>query len=177
MTVPNVADAEADYGMPEGGFGDYLKSPTDPTTDWTSGKSPGDAGNSGPGANQMIVDVAAMTRTATRCWVRFTLGASPALAITNPHDALWGNDSGVTPVLAHATTGEWTITWPATITDDLGVSRPVNLRRARVTLEGATLAFVQCSVTAPNVVTVYGFNTSFSANDLSSSYTVHVEAG
>jgi len=177
MTVPNVADPLADYGMPEGGFADYLVSPTDPTTDWTSGNSPGESGSGSPGANQMIVDVAAMTRTAIRCWARFTLGTSPALATTNPHDAMWGNDSGVAPVLAHAATGEWTITWPTTVTDKLGMERTLNLRRASVRMEGSTLAFVQCAVTAPNVVTVYGFNTSFSANDLSSSYTVHVEAG
>jgi hypothetical protein len=177
MTLPSIADPAADYGMPAGGFADYEIEPTDPTTDWTSGNPPNENGTGGSGANQLIADVAGMTRVSIRCWARFTAGSSPVLATTNPDDAVWGNAAGVVPVVAHSTTGVWTMTWPTTITDQFGTTRSVNLRRARVSLEGSTLAFVQCSVTSPNVVTIYGFSTGFSANDLTSSYTILVEAG
>jgi hypothetical protein len=177
MTLPNVADPAADYAMPAGGFADYQITATDPTTDWASGNPPGQNATGGPGASQLINDVAGMTRTARRAWARFTAGSSPLLAATNPDDAVWGNASGVLPVVAHSSTGVFTMTWPSTIVDQFGTTRSINLRWARVSVEGSTCAFAQCSVTSPNVVTVYLFNTSFAANDLSSSYTILVEAG
>lgn len=164
MTTPDLSSI-ADYGVPAGGFQDGEGiAVVDPTTD-----------QSGAAASAAFCDVAQMTRTADRCWARFVAGASPALAATNPHEAMWGNSAGVAPVVAHIATGQWTVTWPATVTDQLGNSHNVNLRKARVTVEGSTLGFAQCSVTSPNVVTVYGFSTAFAANDLTG-ITLLVEA-
>jgi hypothetical protein len=174
MTLPNVADPNADYGMPDGGFADYLKSPTDPTTDWTSGNPPDTTGTGGPGGNQLIVDVAGMTRTARRCWARFVAGTSPTIAT---HDANWGNDSGVKPLVAHGSTGVFTLTWPTTITDKLGVIRSVNLRYPeRPNVEGAVLYFAQATMTSPTLMTVYVFNSAGAAND-ATGVTIFVAAG
>ncbi len=176
MTLPNLADPSADYGMPAGGFADYGVSPTDPTTDWTSGNPPNQTNTGGPGANQMIVDVAGLTRVSTRAFARFTAGTTPAIVSPNGHDAVWGNDSSVKPTPAHTATGTWTLTWPTQITDTLGVIRQLNLRWAKVRVEGSTLAFAQCVVTSPNVVTVYGWNSAGAPNDLTG-ITLFVEAG
>lgn len=162
MTTPDVTDA-AEYGLPDGGFknGEGL-AVVDPTTDQDA-----------VAASAALNDTAQMTHTADRAWVRFTAGTSPAVVT---HDAMWGSLSGVKPTPVHTGTGTWTLTWPVTVQDQLGNSHAVNLRKARVRVEGSTLAFVQCSVTAPNVVTVYGFNTGFAANDLTG-LTLCVEAG
>jgi hypothetical protein len=168
MATPDVTDA-ADYGMPAGGFKDGEGiAVEDPTTD-----------QSAAGANVMLNDVAQMTHTALRAWARFTAGAAPAIAGTNGHDAMWGSASGVKPVPAKTATGTWTLTWPATVQDQLGNTHNVNLRKARVSVEGSALKFAQCVVTAPNVVTVYGFIFSagaFAADDLTG-ITLLVEAG
>jgi len=79
------------------------------------------------------------------------------------------------PDLLDTATGTWTLTWPTTVTDQLGASHTLNLRKATVKVEGSTLKFAQCSVTAPNVVTIYGFDTTFAANDLTG-ITLLVEA-
>ena len=164
MTTPDLSSA-SDYGMPDGGFKDGEGiAVVDPTTD-----------QSAAGASAQMVDTAQMTRTAVRCWVRFVAGASPTLAATNPHEAMWGNSNAVTPVVGKTATGTWTVTWPATVTDQLGGSHTLNLRKATAKVEGSTLKFVQCSVTSPNVVTVYGFDTTFAAYDLTG-ITLLVEA-
>ena len=163
MTVPDVADAQGSYGMPSNGFADYTVGVTDPTTDWASGGTSG-----GAGANQMIADCAAMTHTAARCWARFVGNATtPTLASPNGHDAMWGSSSGVKPVPARTALGTYTLTWPATVTDALGVVKTLNLRKAAARIEGATPYWQpQCSVTAANVVTVYTFDATHAASDL-----------
>jgi hypothetical protein len=165
MTCPDVSDI-ADYGVPDGGFKDGEGiAVEDPTTD-----QPAD------GANATFNDTASMTHTADRAWARFTAGASPTIVSTNGHDAMWGSLSGVKPTPAKTATGTWTLTWPSTVQDQLGATHTTNLRKARASVEGSVLKFVQCKVTAPNVVTVYGFDTTFAANDLTG-ITILVEAG
>jgi hypothetical protein len=165
MATPDVTDAAA-YGMPTGGFqdGEGL-AVVDPTTD-----------QSAAAASVALNDTAQMTHTADRAWVRFTAGASPAVLATNGHDAMWGSLSGVKPVPVKTATGTWTLTWPATVVDQLGNTHTVNLRKARAFVEGSVLKFVQCVRTSPNVITVYGFTTAFAADDLAG-ITLLVEAG
>jgi hypothetical protein len=164
MTLPNQADPDT-YGMPDGGWTNYDPL-VDPTTDV-------DAEN---GGNDAFADIAAMTHTAVRGWARFTAGTSPTLATPNGSEAVWGNQSPVVPVPAHVTTGEYTLTFPTTVTDNMNVTYTVNLRRARVSCEGSTFYPCQCAVTAPNVVTVWICNSSFSPND-ATGVIFHVEAG
>lgn len=173
MTAPDIDDASGNYAMPPLGFNDYLPV-TDPTTDQTAGQN--NTGN--PGANQQMTSTAAMTHTSRRCWARFLGNATtPTIAVSNGHDAHWGSGSPVKPTVAHTGTGTYTMTWPATVTDALGQSHTVNLRWAKVQVEGATPYWPpQCSVTSPNVVTVYTFDTGHSANDLVG-VTIFVEAG
>jgi hypothetical protein len=161
MTLPNQADPDT-YGMPSGGWSDYDPL-VDPTTDVASA-----------GGNNFIADVAGMTHTARRCWARFVGGTSPTLATSNSNGAVWGE--GAPPTPAHSSTGVYTMTFPTTITDAMGVTYPVNLRWAKASVEGSTAYWnPQCTVSG-NVITIYTFNSSASPNDLSG-VTIFVEAG
>lgn len=116
--------------------------------------------------NLVKMNVAGATHTQDRAWMRFVGNATtPADPGSNVHDAVWGNAVGVKPTTAKGGTGIYDVTWPATIVDELGVTHSVNLRTAHVGVEGATLYLWTATVTAPNVVRVRIFNTSFAAND------------
>lgn len=162
MTFPAI-DSLDTYGGAKANYAPIV----DPTTD-----------RDADDANQAYASTAAMTHTATQAWARFVTSATtPTLAVTNSNDAAWGNSAPDQPTPGRSSTGVFTLTWPTTVVDELGVTHTVNLRWARASIEGSSLGgFVQCAVTAPNVVTVYTFNTSFSANDLVGK-TVFVQAG
>jgi hypothetical protein len=104
--------------------------------------------------NQAFNDVAMMTRTAVRGFVRFTTSATTPAIVT--HYAQWGNAAPVTPVVARTGTGVFTVTFPASVTDELGVSQSLLIRASAVHVEGNTFAnSARCSATSSNVVTVY----------------------
>ena len=139
MATPN-SSALGDYGMP---VGDYLVEVTDPTVDQPAA-----------GAAQQACDTAAMTRTAPRAIVKFTTNGTgvPTLAL---HEAQWG--IGSVPVVARTGVGVYTITWPVTVVDELGVAQTVNLRFVDWPsidgVFGTNLA--TATITSPNVATVY----------------------
>lgn len=147
MTLP----AKDDLASVGGAINDYRPVP-DPTVERSAAFD-----------NTIAADVVAATWTITRAFAAFVAGASPALS---SHDAVWGTGAGVAPVVAKTATGVFTVTWPATVNDVLGVSQSVNLRRAWPSLEGTTPGFATATVTSPNVVTVRTFNSSGVANDL-----------
>ncbi len=150
MTFPAV-DSLDTYG----GAKVDLNPITDPTTDRPSAA-----------VNEAYASVAAMTHTAVQCWARVTTAASTGAMVLSSHDAAWGNEVSVAPTLARTTTGVFTVTWPATVTDELGDTPTVALRAAaRPNTEGATLYFAQAVKTSANVVTFYVFNSAGAAND------------
>lgn len=127
--------------------------------------------------NLVFANVAAMTQTCDRAWCAFVGKASspPDDPSSNVHGAVWGNGVSVKPVTARTSTGLFTLTWPTSVTDELGVSHSVNLRRAHATWEGATLFSVNATVTAPNVVTVRVWNAAGSLNDgVGTTFTIFV---
>ena len=152
MTAPDI-DSLDTYG---GALANY--SPvTDPETDQDA-----DA------MNQCKASTAAMTHTASRCWARFISGdtfvVTPDFTSQNSHDSMWGSLLAVRPVLARTGTGVYTLTWPSTVTDELGVSHALNLRWATASFENQA-AFASAEVTAVNVVTIRLFNTGGAAAD------------
>lgn len=115
--------------------------------------------------NLYAANVAAMTQTAPRAICRFVgHGTTPTDPASNVHFAVWGNGLSVKPTVARTGAGVYTITWPTTITDALGVSQSVNLATGWANVEGASLYFVQVTVSV-NVATVRVFNSSGVAND------------
>ncbi len=150
MTFPAV-DSLATYG---GELVDLLPI-TDPTTD-----------RSAASANAAYASVAGMTHTALRCWCRFTAAATTGALVLQTHDAAWGSSLAVAPTLARTGTGTFTVTWPATFTNELGDTQSVALRAVVVaTMEGAIAFQVQAERTAANVVTVHVFSGSGTADD------------
>lgn len=163
MTFPDT-DSLDTYGGAKANYGLIV----DPTTD-----------RDADDANKAYASTAAMTHTAAQAWARFVTSATtPTLAVTNSNDAAWGNSAPDQPVPARLGAGQFTLTWPSTVVDELGVTHTLNFRWARCAIEGAATmsGFARCVVTAPNVVTVYTFNTSFTANDLAGK-TIFVQAG
>ena len=114
--------------------------------------------------NAYVADVAMMTPTAIRGWVRFTASATAPVLVA--HNANWGTGAGVAPVLARTGVGVFTITVPATVTDPLGNTHTVNLRDAWVNARGAaTFLFCGAVVTSANVITVYIGSAAGAASD------------
>ena len=156
MPLPDI-DSFASYGGRIVNYQDV----EDPTTD-----------RDAAAASAAYLSTAALTQTCPRAWARFLTAATTGamtLAVTNPNDGAWPNIAGNKPVLARTSAGIFTLTWPATLADANGVTHTLNFRAARACAEGATYVPVQCSVTAPNVVTVYVFVGSavpFVANDV-----------
>lgn len=160
MTCPDI-DALATYG---GALNNYMPV-TDPTTD-----------RDATAANQAYASAAAMTHTSRRCWARFVGSATtPTLQVTAGHDSHWGSASGVKPTLARTGAGVVTLTWPATVTDELGVVHTLNLRWAKCCNEDAD-GFFRAKVTSANVVTVTMSDTTHAASDFAGNG-IFVEAG
>ena len=149
MTAPDI-DTVADYG---GALENYAPV-EDPTTDQDA-----DA------ANEWKASTAAMTHTATRAWVRMvSQAATPTSPSTNLYDSMWGSDLSVAPTFARTGVGVYTITWPATVTDELGEPHALNIRWGRGSLENQA-AVVCVEPTTVNSVTVRLFDMAGAAAD------------
>ncbi len=160
MTTPDI-DTVATYG----GVLTNAWPVEDPTTDQDA-----------DGMNACKASTAAMTHTAARAWARFTSDpTTPAFALTNPHDSMWGNDLSVRPTLARTGAGVYTLTWPSTVTDELGATHALNLRFAKACFENQA-AIANAEVTAVNVVTVRLWNLAGAAADFTGKM-VLVEVG
>lgn len=121
------------------------------------------------GTNPAYGDVAGMTHTALRAWARFQPNGITAPSVptgqvlANVHDETWNNGNNAAPLFARTATGQYTVTFPTTVVDEIpsgydGYTGPtaVNLRMAWPSLEpgGATNYEVRSIVTAANIVTV-----------------------
>jgi hypothetical protein len=156
MTLPDV-DTLNTYG---GGLFDYAPV-VDPTRDRPAS-----------GANQAYESVAAMTHTNWRSWVRFTLNGS-ATPVLVAHDANWGNAIGVAPTFTRTSAGIYTVTWPATVNDEIPNGVPgfstghtVNFRASTGNVRAVATPFdIFCTPTSANIVTVRIFNAAGSAAD------------
>lgn len=116
--------------------------------------------------NLMACNVAGSTQTLPRAIRRFIgHGTTPTDPVTGVHYAVWGNELADKPVVANAGTGIYTITWPTTVTDELGETHDVNLVDGWANVKGSTLYHVQVDITSPNVATVYVFNAASAPNN------------
>lgn len=116
--------------------------------------------------NLYAANTAAATHTLIRAYRRLVGNATtPTDPGSNVHDAVWGDSLAVKATIARTGTGVYTITWPTTVTDELGVVHTVNLVDGWANINGSVLYFAQVTITAPNVATVYVFNSSAAAND------------
>jgi hypothetical protein len=121
------------------------------------------------GANQAYADSTAATHTITRAWVQMTVNGSATPTLV-AHDSVWGNAISVAPTLAYSgSTGIFTCTWPTVVQDEIPNGAPgysaaghtLNLRDGWANLHVVATAYdLFVNITAPNVATIYCFNTS-----------------
>ena len=115
--------------------------------------------------NAALESAAASTHVVPRAWARVVLGVAPTLAHTNANDSVWGISPS--PVPTHpGGTGNYVLTFPLTVNDEIGNPHVLNLRWVEFQLEGNVFGFAQGSV-AGNVVTFTTGNSAGTPNDLS----------
>lgn len=118
--------------------------------------------------NRMRAQVAMLSHTAPRAWVRVTVAAG--VATLADHDAVWGNTAPVAPVVARLGAGSFTVTWAAAYTDlrDDGSaeSHSVTIRAINVGLKtsGAILAH-SYAISSPNIAGLNVYNSVSAGTD------------
>lgn len=129
--------------------------------------------------NRARCNVAAMTHTTTHAWVAWT-GAtwtgSPASVTPDDHEAVWGSSVSVRPTVSQTAEGVWLVTWPTTITDELGTTHTVNIRRCRAWFISGSLVWAQPSAKTAHTVTVKTGTAAGGADGLNG-ITIYCEIG
>jgi len=143
MPLPDIDSIQSYNAAPNGTLVDYSPS-EDPTTDQPAA-----------GANAHQASSAMATRTQTRAYCSFTYVSGASAPVTE-HDAVWGNSAGVIPVVARISAGKFSVTWPTTVSDALGATHSVNLRRAwgNIVFDATTVYVIYCTRSAANVINV-----------------------
>ena len=150
MALPSAPSDTANYGLPAGGFQNYLVDASDPTTDQNAADY-----------NRMAADCAQLTRVPLKARLTFTTNATTPVLGT--YQAMWG--ISVPPTVTRSGAGVWDLTWPATVTDPLGATVATSLSFAIPSISGATYQqSPQWAVTAPNVVRVYTYSAGAAAD-------------
>lgn len=119
MALPD-SDSFDTYGGEKIDYSDV----EDPSTDLSAEES-----------NEARASTSMMTRTAVRAWCSFN---SDGTIDAGYYDAVYGNDLSVKPTVVQNVTGDWRITFPATVTDPRGNTHTLNLRSAQANYEGQT---------------------------------------
>lgn len=124
--------------------------------------------------NAITSDLAMLTRMSPRAIRRFVGGAPP----TNPptgtvHEAMWGHDLADLPVVTRVGPGVYEVTWPTSVTNELGQSTTLNIRWCKAYVE-SDASFVdpshaQAVAVAPNKVLVRLYDWSGTPDDLTDS--------
>lgn len=166
MTAPDI-DTLSSYG---GALND-LAPVIDPTTD-----RPAD------GANPAYASIAALTHCGPRASARITWAGTGTPTLTT-HEEQWNNGNNAAPTVARTGVGLGTLTYPATVLDEIPSGSPgynasghaLNMRFALGGCEDqATLYHVQAYPSAPNVISFAIFNSSGTLVDPASSVIVLV---
>lgn len=112
MSLPNKNDYDT-----LGGEKDNYEEVTDPSTDLSAEAS-----------NETRADVAAMTRTAIRAWVGFTVNGTDVEVSNTDFDAVYGNAIAYKPTGVRNGVGDYTFTFPEEIEDARGNTISLNLQ-------------------------------------------------
>ena len=118
--------------------------------------------------NLAFCNVAEITRTVPRAYVRFTGASTTGNLILVNWDANWKGATTTAPILARSGTGIYTITFPTEVGDENGGSHNINFVSIYgVEIEGTVeLVHGQASLTSANIITLYTFNVSGAAMDM-----------
>ena len=148
MTLPSRDSFDA-YG---GALSNY-SDPVDPTTD-----------EDAAWRNKYVANVAMMTHTITRGARSFLGTTGGATGIADPttgfvHDNVWGDGASVKMTASYVQTGVYELTAPTAVSDELGVSHSVNIRRAWANVDSSdgTLRIANAKPSAARRITVYTY--------------------
>lgn len=149
MTIPLLPDSMT-YQELGGSRRDY-SAPENPETDYLAEE-----------INAALHNVAVMSRTVPRAWVKLKIGTSYAI---QDYESVWKtNDPSYS--VARGGTGVYYINVPSSITDEQGNSHAPNLRFATATIVSGDFGFVKCSVSG-YTITLSTASTAGAASDLS----------
>ena len=141
MTLPDTDDLET-----LGGVMENYRPVEDPTCDMGAEFD-----------NKVRANVAAMTQTIDRVYMQFTSAAANPITVVR-HHANWGNAPAVAPTVSRTSAGRYLVTWPATVTDELGVVHTVNIVGGRGNAQAGAFYQVQFLANGANSADVYIFN-------------------
>lgn len=129
----------------------------DPTTDRSAAE-----------INNAFASAAALTRTSIRFWARFATDNSGDgyLAEANSWDSVWKTNSPSNPIIAHPSTGKYTVTLPTIVKDEQQNDQTLTFLTGWGQVEGDTFYHVQVSVTDGHVLTIHIFDDSNVLADL-----------
>ncbi|MFA5186344.1 MAG: hypothetical protein WC551_07715 [Patescibacteria group bacterium] len=126
-------------------------------------------------AKTIAADTAAMTHTAVRAWVRFlcaTYTSGTVACTVVDHDSVWG--SATAPTVDEVAAGQYTITWPASVTDELGAIHTLAIRAPlQPALSGSAtfgIGYAMVFSFTANVINLRTYNTSFTEADMAADY-------
>lgn len=138
------------YAALAGNLADY-EVVEDPTTDLSA-----EAGN------ELRCDVAQMTRTAIRAWVKFQYVSSAVVLLD--WDANWKVGTPTPPIVNRASTGIYGIEWPVSVTDERGITRNLNLLTGWGNIQKNACS-TAVAIDAPNEASVSIWNNNLSFFD------------
>lgn len=145
VTIPPLKPSFDTFGGAKINYADV----EDPTTDRDASE-----------VNAAFATTAGLGRTGIRAYVRWAGHATAP--IVDIQDAVWGNSQP--PTIVHTSTGLYTVTFPATITDLLSQSVSLLLYDGFAKVNTGAV-FTAVSI-ATNVVQVRTYNSAGSLNDL-----------
>lgn len=144
-----------------GGLKEDFTAVEDPTTDRSADE-----------VNLAFDTVAMLSQTTMQARVQFLAGANPTIV---SHRALWGSSVAIVPLVSHSMTGQYVVTWPASV--DTGLDNvPVNLSVGKGYFSSGSISpsatpcgFVNVDRVTANVFKVYTFNSSGVAHSMTGS--------
>jgi uncharacterized membrane protein len=102
--------------------------------------------------NLAFAATAAMTRTSIRAWVKFSIDGAGAPTVT-AWDASWKGGTITPPIISYEESGNYLVTFPATVLDEQGASHAVNLLACWATLQSNTAGLTIGYILEPRIAT------------------------
>lgn len=137
-----------------GGALDNYRPVTDPTTDRDASMM-----------NEALGDVAMMTRTNWRAWCRVTVNTTTGGMAIVAHRAQWGSAPAVIPTPTRSSQGQFVLTWPATVTDELGGSKTLAFVGAACNVRTSNNVHANISAVSTNTVSIAVWNVTTGLRD------------
>jgi hypothetical protein len=125
-------------------------------------------------ANKLMEDAAQLTRPPCKAHFSFTTASGNGVRTASGVFTLWGNGASYAPTITRTGTGVYTIVWPASFVDGLGVTESLSFARAHASISSSTVVGFAHLVGSGTSWTLYGLSTVAAASDLTAGTTLDV---